>query len=105
VFGDLMTGATRSFLKDGDAVTTIEVPGATVTAAFGISNHGQIVGTFYDGEGRAHGFVIDGGTLTQIDVPGAEGTEARGINARGQVVGDWGDGRVIYGFIATPTRP
>jgi probable HAF family extracellular repeat protein len=79
------------------------MPGATVTAAFGINDRGQLVGSFYDSTGMVRGFVTDGAAFTVVDVPGAKGTEARGINAEGQIVGDWGDGRIIHGFIATPS--
>ena len=36
--------------------TTIDVPGATATIAFGINNRGQIVGLYADVSGALHGF-------------------------------------------------
>jgi hypothetical protein len=81
-----------------------KVPGAT-TALFGINTNGQIAG-LYQTPTLTQSFVKNGGTLIPITVPGAGGTEVRGINDLGQVVGDWGDGKVIHGFIATPsTKP
>jgi probable HAF family extracellular repeat protein len=49
-------GRTHSFLKDGDTVITLDVPGAVHTRAYGINDAGQIVGTS-EGTTRLHGFV------------------------------------------------
>ena len=83
--------------------TQIDVPGATVTNAFGINNAGQIVGTFLNSTG-AHGFLDTGGRFTQIDVPGATATNAYGINDNGEIVGVVGGVDVTgsHGFIAAP---
>ena len=68
--------------------TTIDVPAATFTRAFGINDGGQIVGDFLDARGE-HGFLKDGATFTTID--GAFGsTLALGINDVGQIVGSTG---------------
>ncbi len=83
--------------------TQINVPSATGmgTNAYGISDAGQIVGTFDNGTGD-HGFLDTGGHFTQIDVPGIpNGTEAYGINNRGQIVG-WSFSGGFHGFLATP---
>jgi hypothetical protein len=50
-------GLPHGFLKDGDMFTTIDVPGATNTQAFGINAAGQIVGMFGDGTGNGYSFV------------------------------------------------
>src|SRR5207247_6697694 len=65
-------------------VTTIDVPGAAATDAFGINERGQIVGVYYIADGRGHGFLLDSGTFTTIDAPGARYTYPHGINGRGQ---------------------
>jgi hypothetical protein len=74
--------------------TTIDVPGATRTAANGNSTH-QVVGDF-DDAGGTHGFVLnnDHGVFTTIDfttidVPGAKSTSLNGINAAGQLAGTY----------------
>jgi uncharacterized membrane protein len=54
-------GGTHGFLYSRDGFTTIDVPGATATAAFGINASGNIVGTFLDAQGAAHGFLITRG--------------------------------------------
>ena len=46
----------HGFLDTGGIFTTIDVPGATSTSAFGINDSGQIVGSFYDGT-TTHGFL------------------------------------------------
>jgi probable HAF family extracellular repeat protein len=80
--------------------TTIDVPGATLTEAYGINAAGQIVGRFSDATGERHGFLKDGATFTTIDVPGALYTEAHGINAAGQIVGGFLDaGFTFHGFL------
>ena len=79
--------------------TTIDVPGATATEAFGINAAGDIVGFFTNASG-AHGFLLSRGVFTTIDVPGATATEAGGINAAGDIVGAFADASGIHGFLA-----
>jgi hypothetical protein len=65
--------------------TSIDVPGATNTFAFGINDSGQVAGFYGDippffcpGTPNAvdHGFTFDGATFTNpIDVPGALSTK------------------------------
>jgi hypothetical protein len=71
-------GATHGFLRRGDDITTIDVPGAKGTFAFRANDVGQIVGA-YGNEANVpatqlpHGFLLDiaTGVFTPIDVPGA----------------------------------
>jgi probable HAF family extracellular repeat protein len=93
----------HGFLKNGATLSTIDVPGATSTQAFGINDSGQIVGAFASSS-RTHGFLENGATLSAIDVPGAVFTNARGINDSGQIVGTFQDSSVSLqrGFLATP---
>src|SRR5437773_1746503 len=78
--------------------STIDVPGATLTAAIGINDRGQIVGNYVT-SGTMHGFLLDQGTFTTIDVPGASVTGAYEINARGQMVGFYVSGGKTHGFL------
>jgi probable HAF family extracellular repeat protein len=84
--------------------------GATETEAFGINDHGQIVGTYFGDAGR-HGFLIvtsaAGILASTIDVPfrGAGQTQAFGINNGGKIVGRYFDaGGNPHGFLATPKQ-
>jgi probable HAF family extracellular repeat protein len=81
-----------------DTFTFIDVPGATVTAAYGINARGQIVGDYYVNPPVTHGFLDSGGSFTPIDVPGVSTTQAFGINASGQIVGTVFDG-TTHGFL------
>jgi len=45
------------FCGDGDAYLTLDVPGATVTRAFGINAGGQVVGAFVDTVGVTRPFI------------------------------------------------
>ena len=47
----------HGFLKDGATFTTINVPGATDTIAFGINDAGQIVGRQFGQQGSVSGFL------------------------------------------------
>lgn len=92
--------------------TTIDYPGATTTAAYGISDSGVVVGgwcvqgfsacptnLFYV---ASHGFIDDNGAFTQLDYPGSDGTTAFGVNSGGTVVGTYstfGSNGVIHGFL------
>ena len=51
---------------DGTTYTTLDVPGATHTNAYGIDG-GNIVGYYNDGS--YSGFSYDGSTYTALDVP------------------------------------
>lgn len=86
-------------------LTTVDVPNSTFTSASGISPGGDIVGTYADASGAAHGFLLSNGVFTTIDYPGAEGTEVRGIGAGGELVGDyWNTGEPmvnLHAFLRT----
>src|SRR4051812_25512832 len=75
--------------------TTIDVPGATRTAANGNSTH-EIVGEFDDSDGNTHGFVLNRGAFTPLDVPGAVLTTLNGVNASGQLAGIYNDGTKFH---------
>ena len=50
------SGGIHGFINTGGTFTTLDVPGAGFTEAFGINNAGQVVGLFADSSG-VHGFV------------------------------------------------
>ena len=55
----------HGFLRDRSGTfTTIDIPGATVTAIRGLNDRGQMIGTYDDAAGVGHGFLWDGGTVT-----------------------------------------
>lgn len=102
---DVMAGdelaSTMSTLSAGDArFTSIDVPGAVATRAFGINTTGDIVGSYTDATGT-HGFLLREGEFSRISYPGAIATEAWGINPQGDIVGRYraaGDPRT-FGFL------
>ena len=99
------TATTESFTP-----TTIHYPGSTSTAARGLNNSGEIVGTYactasctnpVTGEtitAGTHGFLLQDGIYTRIDVPGGTSTIARGISEQGAIVGHYNVGSVTHGF-------
>ena len=101
----LGAAATETFVP-----TTIHYPGSTSTAARGINDRGDIVGTYscatactnpLTGEvstAGIHGFLLQDGVYTRIDVPGSSGTTVRGIGAQGTVVGHYNAAGVTHGF-------
>src|SRR3954466_1190464 len=92
-------GAVETF-----TVSTIDVPGSSLTAACGIDILGRIVGYHVDPAGT-HGFLLDNGAISSFDVPGAAWTAAYGLNTAGQIVGasgpDGSNGR--HGFLRNGT--
>lgn len=82
------------------AYTTLNVPGAYITQAYGINNSGQVSGTYYDTNGQ-HGFIKSGSTFNTFDAPGANVTYAYGINNSGQVVGYYSDSNGYHGYLKT----
>jgi probable HAF family extracellular repeat protein len=83
--------------------TSLDVPfsGANATAAFGINDQGQIVGSYGDSSGGTHGFLYAASVFTPLDVPfsGANATIAFGINDQGQIVGSYNDLSGRHGFL------
>jgi uncharacterized membrane protein len=103
-------GFTHGFLLSKKGVlTTLDFPGSSDTAAWGINESGTVVGNWdlLDSGGNliaTHGFAWDNGSFTQVDFPGSANTSVFGINARGDLVGEWDDGIVGHGFIRTNTN-
>jgi uncharacterized membrane protein len=91
--GTMPPGVVHGFLWDDGGYQTIDVPDAAATAALGINNHGQMVGSYIDAQGTYHGFVRDrnGAVTTLPEAPGADaasgGTQPASINERRQIVG------------------
>ena len=99
-------GVSHGYMRTDDgSFITVDVPGATATAARGISNRGSITGQFTDASGT-HAFVLTSRGFTTIDVPGAAATFGRGINERGDVAGNYSDAvtRRTRGFVATKPK-
>jgi uncharacterized membrane protein len=78
--------------------TTIDVPGASFTEAFGIDPEGNIVGQYSNSTGL-HGFLLSDGAFTTIDVPGASFTKAFGIDPEGNIVGQYSNATGLHGFL------
>jgi hypothetical protein len=85
----------------GTAITfgSVLVPGSLGTFALGVNDAGNVVGVYFDNQGREHGFLLQGTAYTSIDFPGAVATEALGTNNHGDIVGDYTDSAgVVHGF-------
>ncbi|WP_169978506.1 DUF3466 family protein [Tautonia rosea] len=112
--GGVVAGAARTqageatqavrWVPDGSGGYTIETlaqptSGTTFSNSFGINDHGQIVGSFTDGQSQAVLWNPDG-TVELLGVPsGAFSTTARDINNHGLIVGDVVDSAGNYGFL------
>ena len=93
--------------------TTIDIPGAAGTQAFGINDEGKVVGWSFEANGVYHGFLRDeDGRFTTFDVPGAGPYQPQGssplvvlpipqaINRSGAVAGNYLDkNNVSHGFV------
>jgi len=89
---DDTNGVSHGFVKDGDTYTTIDVPGATGTNAWGINNSGAVVGPWFNLSRWAEGYVrTSDGAFKVVDVPGALETLIAGINDLGDICGFWAD--------------
>ncbi len=85
-------------------LTTIDVPGATVTGISGINTAGDMVGDYGQYTSEAYsGFLYSNGTFTYFDYPGQQVTIPGGINDSGLIVGlatqEASQGAPIYGFL------
>src|SRR6185436_11032632 len=83
------------------SLTTVDVPGATRTAANG-NNNNVVAGEYDDADGNTHGFILRKGISTTIDVPGATSTALNGVNASGSFTGTYfkPDTGRIYAFVS-----
>jgi hypothetical protein len=79
--------------------TTLDMPGAVFTYAYGIDGS-NIVGTYWDDSGN-HGFLYNGSEWTTFDMPGVVSTYVRGIDGS-HIVGYYDD---AHGFIYTIPEP
>src|SRR3569833_501148 len=81
--------------------TTIDYPSAVNgTYSYGISNSGQIIGTYEDSSLIDHGFVYSGGSFTIIDPFATKGTYPLDINEAGQIAGWYVDNsNISHGFV------
>ncbi len=96
-FATNAAGVTEGFLSlpNGDVVH-LDVPGATMTQAFGVNDGDEVVGTYTVGSGnnaKSTGFVWSPGFgFESISDPNGIGaTTLNGINDRGQLVGFYTD--------------
>ena len=90
----------HTFMDDKGSFTTIDVPSAAQTDAYGINARGAVVGAYADGKGGEHGFIDENGAFTTIDAPGAHDTYALGINPAAAL-----SARTTLPAISTPTAP
>jgi len=104
------TGNTDGFLLSHGHFTDLAAPGASSTMALGVSNYGEVVGTYTVGSGSSavmHGFswTPQHGFSTVDDPHGIGTTTINGVNDFGQLVGFYVDANGnTDGFLATPQR-
>jgi hypothetical protein len=82
-------GAIHGYVFDGERYRTIDVPGATRTEAWDITNSGDVIGYYSNADGRLHGFRLDKrGRYTKFDDPAGDlENDLTGGNDRGVTVG------------------
>ncbi len=88
----------NAFTLIGSKQTTLTPPGATASAAFGISDGGTIVGQFASGT-QMPGFVDVAGTFKTVSPATATVTSVQGVNNKGKAIGFFSpDGVHQHGF-------
>ena len=85
---DLGEPRLHGYLFDEQGFRAIDVPHAAQTHASNVNRGGEIVGTYSDDAGVAHGFLRHkDGSFETLDHPNAETTFLHRINDKGQIVG------------------
>ncbi len=81
-------GNNNAFTLSGGTVSTYIPNNGVSAAAFGINDHGVIVGQYTTSADTTPGYVLNGTTLTTINAPsGPDVVNAQGINNNGLIVG------------------
>ncbi len=90
------------FAQSHYAVVDLGTLGGTNSHAFGLNNHGVIVGDALLPDGRTHAFAYMAGGIMDLGTLGGTNSHAYSINDSGHVVGtaDWTNG-MHQGFLAT----
>ena len=84
------SGSTSAFLYSGGTLTDLgKLDGASYSAAYGINDLGQAVGSsdFRNAQSEAHATLFSDGQQIDLGVIGGYNSRARAINDAGQVVG------------------
>ena len=84
-----------------DSYANVNVPWGTSSAAVGMNNLNQVVGSYWTSGPTfiPHGYLFDGTGYTQIDYPNATSTRAIGINDAGKVAGSYVDASGEHGYL------
>jgi len=97
------TMLTHGFIYDGSSLIDLDVQGASISSASGISG-GRIAGCYYDSNYYEHGFIYEDSQFTLLDMPGASSTQFNDIDGNTSV-GSYNNGGFDHGFIYTTTVP
>lgn len=91
----------HAYMERGGVMTDLGTPDGFGSFAFGINNHGAIVGSIWDWfhTGPTHAFLYDGGTLRDLGTFGGADAYFEAINDSGLIVGSVGTGRGGYGLL------
>jgi probable HAF family extracellular repeat protein len=92
----------HGFVFANGKIFSIDAPGAIQdgTAADGINDKGQVVGSYVGQDGNSHGFLAEGGRFTTLDCAAGANTAIWGINAAGQIAGTCDVPGQRRGFVA-----
>ncbi len=102
-YGNADFSVSHGFVYRCGTVTTIDYPGSSYSAVYGINERGTMIGIFSDAHGAAQGYLLDNGNFTPLVAEGMTNIVPYSINARGDVVGQLtttNDG-VAHGFLRT----
>lgn len=88
-FQVLSSTVTRAIVVIDNQVRYFQYPGSSFTQALGLNNQGEVVGTYNDKSGTAHGFTygIQNRVFHEVDAPHSTSTVINGVNDHGWIVG------------------
>jgi hypothetical protein len=96
-----LAGVAHGYVHHSDGrVSHIDFPGASGTQAFGVNDHGTVIGVYFDAQTHPHAFLRREGVYRNADLPGGASTFTTpfSVNDLEQIAGEYTTDPNLNGF-------